>query len=197
MSFLSSAVLRDNHEFHLHPIVEETALELDDGARGIRRRVLATTSQRIRHWHPDVYEDVGAGGAGVVVARSKSSPTRIFQRRQPPSTAATPVPHFAVSLVSPARSPLNSTVTQPGLPASLPVDGETCGVGDNDDEEDPAPVSPPPPSPSSSEGATSSVSEHDVLMTPSSILRRQISGSLPSRLFLIEPLPLQRRIYVP
>ena len=156
------------------PLEEEALLELEESPRGIRRRVVATTSQRIRHWHPDVYEDVSASGSSVLVARSKSSPTRIFQHHQPPTAAVTPVPHFAVPLVSPARSPLNSTITLPGFPASL-LDSEASGIGDDERLDI---VHGSPPSSPSSEGATSSVSEHDVLMTPSSILRRQIGAWL-------------------
>ncbi|KAL5110888.1 hypothetical protein TcWFU_009121 [Taenia crassiceps] len=146
--------------------VPQKSLELADSPSGIRRRVLATTSQRIRHWHPDVYEDVGSGG--VVISRSKSSPTRVFQRHQPSISTA---PYFTVPLTSPPMSPLNPTITVPNNPSS-PPDGETGGVGVAESMGD---VMMPLPSPSS-EGATSSVSEHDILMTPSSS-RLQIANS--------------------
>ncbi|KAH9282617.1 Protein phosphatase Slingshot -like protein 1 [Echinococcus granulosus] len=138
--------------------VPQKPSELEGSPSGIRRRVLVTTSQRIRHWHPDVYEDVGSGG--VVISRSKSSPTRLFQRRQPPTTTA---PYLTVPLTSPPRSPLNPTITVPSIPVP-PPDGE---AGDGGVAENMGGVSVSSLSSPSSEAATSSVSEHDILLTPS------------------------------
>ncbi|KAL5964916.1 hypothetical protein TSMEX_007368 [Taenia solium] len=155
--------------------------ELADSPSGIRRRVLATTSQRIRHWHPDVYEDVGSGG--VVISRSKSSPTRVFQRHQP---SAAMTPYFTVPLTSPPRSPLNPTITVPNIPA-FPPDGEGGGA----DVAESMGVLVSLPSPSSSEGTSSSVSEHDIPMTPSSsrpqICKLDLSYVLLCHLYQMQP----------
>lgn len=96
-----------------------------------------------------------------MISRSKSSPTRVFQRHQPSTSTA---PYFTVPLTSPPRSPLNPTITVPNIPAS-PSDGEAGGAGV---AESIGGVPVALPSPPSSEGDTSSVSEHDILITPSS-----------------------------
>lgn len=156
--------------------------------KGIRRRVLATTSQRIRHWHPDIYEDMGSVGSssGVFISRSKSSPTRVFHRSAVNTNERTP-PQFAVPLVASVRSPLNnSTMTATTnntslLPMSVsPKKEEMEEVGD---AESGIFISvPPPPSPTpQSEDDSSSVSEHDVFMVPT-ILRSQNSRSSSSSL---------------
>ncbi|VDL63895.1 unnamed protein product [Hymenolepis diminuta] len=147
--------------------------------KGIRRRVLATTSQRIRHWHPDVYEDMDSVGSssGVFISRSKSSPTRVFHRSAVDTNERTP-PQFAVPLVASVRSPLNnSTITATTnntslLPMSIsPKKEEMEGIGDV--ESGIFINVPPPPSPTpQSEDDSSSISEHDVFLMPT-VLRSQ------------------------
>uniref|UniRef100_A0A0R3T6S3 Pecanex-like protein n=1 Tax=Rodentolepis nana TaxID=102285 RepID=A0A0R3T6S3_RODNA len=145
--------------------------------KGIRRRVLATTSQRIRHWHPDIYEDIGNAGSGVVIGRSKSSPNHVFHRASVAKKEPTS-PQFALPLVASARSSLNtSTITtttnnNSRLPMSVSPKKEAIeGV---EDEQSGILINfPPSASPTThSEEDSSSISEHDVLLVPT-ILRSQ------------------------
>ncbi|KAM7537281.1 hypothetical protein Aperf_G00000061940 [Anoplocephala perfoliata] len=167
------------------PLIQEEPIskrspspELPSGGGGIRRLVLATTSQRIRHWHPDIYEDMdNIGGSGVVISRSKSSPTSVFRRHQPPlppptqvSTSKEEPTQFAVPLVSSARSPLNNTTITSAVPSN-----PSASDSPSKEEESDISILVPPPSPAPlSDDETSSVSEHDVFLVPT-VFRSQIA----------------------
>ncbi|VDD79264.1 unnamed protein product [Mesocestoides corti] len=134
---------------------------------GLRRTVLATTSQRIRHWHPDVYEGVGNGG--VVVCRSKSSPTPVFKHRQLPTTSAatSSTLQYALPIMTSAQSPLypTTTISAPNVSVSS---ASSCEFSlDPAKECDQTVASPHPPASPPPESCCSSISEHDVILTPS------------------------------